>query len=47
MSKSIILKALFAIAVIGGAVFIIIKDEPVTPTGDIQSIQPLPEQDNP
>ena len=47
MSKSMILKAIFAIAVLGGAVFIIIKDEPATPTGDIQSIQPLPEQDEP
>ena len=47
MSKSIILKAIFAIAVIGGAIFIIIKDEPATPTGDIQCIHPLPEQDDP
>ncbi|WP_372998178.1 hypothetical protein [Marinobacter sp.] len=47
MSRSNILKALFAIAVIGGAIFIIIKDEPATPTGDINSIQPLPEQDEP
>ena len=47
MSKSIILQAIFAIAVIGGAIFIIIEDEPATPTGVINSIQPLPEQDNP
>lgn len=47
MSKSIILKTLFAIAVIGGAIFIIYQDDPATPTGDINEIQPLPEQDKP
>ena len=47
MSKSIILKTLFAIAVIGGAIFIIYRDDPATPTGDINEIQPLPEQDKP
>ncbi|MEE3169656.1 MAG: hypothetical protein VX324_05955 [Pseudomonadota bacterium] len=47
MSKSIILKTLFAIAVIGGAVFVIYQDEPAAPTGDINRIEPLPEQDKP
>lgn len=47
MPKSTILKAIFAIAVIGGAIVVIIKDEPAAPTGDINRIQPLPEQDNP
>ncbi len=47
MSKSIILKAIVAIAIIGGAIFVIIKDEPAVPSGDINSIQPLPKQDNP
>lgn len=47
MSKSMILKIIFAVAVIGGAIFIIVKDEPAAPTGDINKIQPLPEQDNP
>ncbi|WP_213476219.1 hypothetical protein [Marinobacter lipolyticus] len=47
MPKSTILKAIVAIAIIVGAVIVIIRDEPATPTGDINSIQPLPEQDNP
>ncbi|WP_170005741.1 hypothetical protein [Marinobacter guineae] len=47
MSKSIILKVIVAIAIIGGAIFVIIKDEPAVPSGDINSIQPLPKQDNP
>ncbi|MEC7376945.1 MAG: hypothetical protein VX421_04985 [Pseudomonadota bacterium] len=47
MSKSIILKVLFAIAVIGGAMLVIYQDEPAAPTGDINRIEPLPKQDNP
>ncbi|MGM0767611.1 MAG: hypothetical protein ACQEV6_06285 [Pseudomonadota bacterium] len=47
MPKSTILKAIVAIAIIGGAIVVIMKDDPAAPTGDINSIQPLPEQDNP
>lgn len=45
MSTSTILKAIVAIAIIGGAIFVILRDEPATPTGDINSIEPLPTQD--
>jgi hypothetical protein len=44
MSKSIILKIIVAIAIIGGGVFVIFKDDPATPT-KIDSIDPLPTQD--
>lgn len=47
MFNSNILKAIVAIAIIAGGVYVIIIDEPAAPTGDINSIQPLPEQDNP
>ncbi|SHK68395.1 hypothetical protein SAMN05216369_2821 [Marinobacter antarcticus] len=47
MSKLTILKAIVAIAIIGGGIFVIIKDDPAVPSGDINSIQPLPKQDNP
>nr|WP_297402291.1 hypothetical protein [uncultured Marinobacter sp.] len=45
MSTPTILKAIVAIAIIGGAIFVILRDEPATPTGDINSIEPLPTQD--
>lgn len=47
MSKSLILRIIVAIAIIGGGIFVIIKDEPQPPTGDINRIEPLPEQDSP
>ena len=47
MSRSTLLKAIVGIAIILGGIFVIIKDEPAVPTGDINSIEPLPEQDNP
>ncbi|WP_309044561.1 hypothetical protein [Marinobacter sediminicola] len=47
MLNSKILKALVAIAIIAGGIYVIVIDEPATPTGDINSIQPLPEQDAP
>ncbi|MBK1851938.1 MULTISPECIES: hypothetical protein [unclassified Marinobacter] len=47
MLNSNILKAIVAIAIIAGGIYVIILDEPATPTGDINSIQPLPEQDEP
>lgn len=47
MSKSTILRALVAIAIIVGGILVIMEDEPEPPTGDINRIEPLPEQDNP
>lgn len=47
MSKSLILRIIVAIAIIAGGIFVIIKDEPNVPTGDINSIDPLPKQDSP
>ncbi|WP_162893668.1 hypothetical protein [Marinobacter sp. Arc7-DN-1] len=47
MWKSIIIKAILAIAIIGGGIMVIIKDDPAVPTGDINRIQPLPEQNDP
>ena len=42
-----LLKAVVGLAIIVGGIVVIIKDEPAAPTGDINSIEPLPEQDNP
>lgn len=47
MLNSNILKAIVALAIIAGGIYVIILDEPAAPTGDINSIQPLPEQDEP
>ncbi|WP_303292655.1 hypothetical protein [Marinobacter sp. ST-43] len=47
MSRSTLLKAIVGLAIIVGGIVVIIKDEPAAPTGDINSIEPLPEQDNP
>ncbi|MBW0146269.1 hypothetical protein [Marinobacter arenosus] len=47
MSKSTILRALVAIAIIAGGILVIMEDEPEPPTGDINRIEPLPKQDNP
>ncbi len=47
MSKSLILRIIVAIAIIGGGIFVIIKDEPQPPTGDINRIEPVPKQDSP
>jgi len=47
MPKSTIIKALFAIAVIGGAILVLIHDDPAVPTGDINRIHAAPPQDNP
>ncbi|MBU2875080.1 hypothetical protein [Marinobacter salexigens] len=47
MLNSNILKAIVAIAIIVGGIYVIILDEPATPTGDINNIQPLPKQDEP
>ncbi|WP_275667857.1 hypothetical protein [Marinobacter salexigens] len=44
MLNSNLIKALIAIAIIAGGIYVIIKDEPAVPTGDINRIQALPEQ---
>ncbi|WP_292276485.1 hypothetical protein [Marinobacter sp.] len=44
MLKSNLLKAIVAIAIIAGGIYVIVLDEPAVPTGDINSIRPLPEQ---
>lgn len=40
MFNSNILKALVAIAIIAGGVYVIMIDEPAVPSGDINRIQP-------
>ncbi|MGC8118941.1 hypothetical protein [Marinobacter sp. VGCF2001] len=47
MSLSNLLKALVGLAIIIGGILVVIKDEPAAPTGDINRIEPLPQQDNP
>ena len=47
MNNRLLLRALVAIAIIGGGIYVVMKDEPAAPTGDINSIQPLPAQDSP
>lgn len=47
MFRSTLLKAIVAIAILVGGIVVIIKDEPAAPTGDINSIEPLPAQDSP
>ncbi len=46
MRKSIILKIVVAVAIILGGIFVVMKDDPAVPTGDINTITPLPDQDN-
>lgn len=43
MSKSIILKIIVAIAIIGGGILVVMKDDPTVP-GDIDNVDPLPTQ---
>ncbi|MFT7337818.1 MAG: hypothetical protein ACI92B_001144 [Marinobacter maritimus] len=47
MFNSNLIKAIVAVAIIAGGIYVIMIDEPAVPTGDINSIQPLPEQDEP
>ena len=47
MNNRLLLRALVAIALIGGGIYVVMKDETAAPTGDINSIQPLPAQDSP
>jgi hypothetical protein len=44
MNKSNILKAIVGLAIIIGGVLVILEDNPQPPTGDINRIEPLPEQ---
>ncbi|KKN53539.1 hypothetical protein LCGC14_0601380 [marine sediment metagenome] len=45
MFNSNLLKTIIAIAIIAGGIYVIAIDDPAVPTGDINSIQPLPNQD--
>ncbi|PVY70028.1 hypothetical protein C8D92_11058 [Tamilnaduibacter salinus] len=47
MRHANVVKAIVAAAIIGAAAFVIIKDEPAPPTGDINAIEPVPKQDAP
>jgi len=44
MNKSNILKAIVGLAIIIGGVLVILENNPQPPTGDINRIEPLPEQ---
>tara|TARA_R110000824_G_C14733381_1_gene626571 strand:- start:290 stop:427 length:138 start_codon:yes stop_codon:yes gene_type:complete len=43
--NSNIFKAIVAIAIIAGGIYVIMMDEPAAPTGDINRIQLQPNQD--
>lgn len=44
MNKSLILKIVVAILIIGGGIFVVMQDEPANPAGNVNEIQPLPDQ---
>jgi hypothetical protein len=44
MNKSNILKAIVGLAIIIGGMLVILENNPEPPTGDINRIEPLPEQ---
>ncbi|WP_164735601.1 hypothetical protein [Marinobacter sp. NP-4(2019)] len=46
MQKSTILKIVVAIAIIVGGILMVMRDDPAVPTGDINTIEPLPDQDS-
>lgn len=41
MSRSVLIKIILVVLIIGGATMVLIKDEPNVPTGDINRIQPF------
>lgn len=45
MSKSMIIKAIVAIAIIVGGILVIMDDDPNVPSGNINSISPVPTQE--
>lgn len=47
MNNRLLLKALVAIAIIGGGLYVIIQDDPATPEGDIKNVHPFAEQSGP
>lgn len=47
MLNSNIVKAIVAIAIIAGGIYVIMIDEPAVPTGDINRIQPTQGQSEP
>ncbi|MEQ9547702.1 MAG: hypothetical protein RIK85_17010 [Marinobacter sp.] len=46
MQPSMIFKIIVGIAIILGGIFVVMKDDPAVPTGDINTIEPLPEQES-
>ncbi|MCG2581193.1 MAG: hypothetical protein KA296_09980 [Marinobacter sp.] len=44
MQKSMIFKIIVGVAIILGGIFVVMRDDPAVPTGDINTIEPLPEQ---
>jgi len=46
VQKSTILKIVVAIAIIVGGILMVMRDDPAVPTGDINTIEPLPDQDS-
>lgn len=47
MSRSVLIKIILVVLIIGGATMVLIKDEPNVPTGDINRIQPfMPAQES-
>lgn len=46
MQTSMIFKIIVGVAIILGGIFVVMRDDPAVPTGDINTIEPLPEQSN-
>lgn len=44
MQTSMIFKIIVGVAIILGGIFVVMRDDPAVPTGDINTIEPLPEQ---
>ncbi|EON92577.1 hypothetical protein MARLIPOL_07489 [Marinobacter lipolyticus SM19] len=44
MHTSMIFKIIVGVAIILGGIFVVMRDDPAVPTGDINTIEPLPEQ---
>ncbi|MDX1598057.1 hypothetical protein [uncultured Marinobacter sp.] len=46
MQTSMIFKIIVGIAIILGGIFVVMRDDPAVPTGDINTIEPLPDQES-
>lgn len=47
MLRSYVVRAILLIAILGGALYVLIKDDPAVPTGNINEIRVWPEQSEP